>query len=157
MHSPDRFLSARRLVWLAVAVIAVGCGGGADGIYVLPDDQVQQYDTAYLAEVVAAPEEGDDLDEGAGEHVVIRNNWDHRTDMGGWYIETDDGVRLPLGIGRQIDPDAELRVHSSCGENTDEAVFVCLDDEALDDDGGVLVLRDSAGAEVARFAYGSAS
>lgn len=148
--------SARR--WAALPVLTgllLGCGSaaGGDGTFVLPDAEVEQHDTAYLAEVVADPEAA-----GAdGEQVVIRNNWDHRTDMGGWYVETDDGVRLPLGIGRQIDPDAELRVHTACGEDTDEAVFVCLDrDDVLPDGGGVLVLRDSAGGEVATFAYGDA-
>ncbi|MEX2627247.1 MAG: hypothetical protein WD225_10225, partial [Ilumatobacteraceae bacterium] len=77
-------------------------------------------------------------------------------DMGGWVIETGEGHRLPLGIGRQIDPEAQLRVHTACGEDTDEAVFACLDTEALPDDGGVVVLRDSAGGEVASFAYGDA-
>jgi hypothetical protein len=141
-----------------LAGLLVGCGAaaGADGTFVLPDDEVAAHDTAYLAEIVADPAEGDDLDEGAGEHVVIRSNFDHRTDMGGWYIETADGVRLPLGIGRQLDPDAELRVHTGCGEDGDDAVFACLDVEALDDTGGVLTLRDSAGGEVASFAYGDA-
>ncbi|HSK21982.1 MAG TPA: hypothetical protein VK906_02345 [Egicoccus sp.] len=141
---------------LAVAVLGCGGAAGVDGTFVLPDEQVAGHDTAYLAEVVADPTEGDDLDEGAGEHVVIRSNFDHRTDMGGWYVETADGTRLPLGIGRQIDPDAELRVHTGCGEDTDDAVFACLDKEALDDAGGVLTLRDSAGGEVATFAYGDA-
>ncbi len=147
----------RRLVCGAVALAAVGCGGSSPaGTYELPAEQAEQYDTAYLAAVVAATD-GDDLEEGAGEHVVVANNWDHRTDMGGWWIEDADGNRLPLGIGRQIDPNAELRVHTSCGEDTDEAVFACLDVEVLDDDGDVLRLLDSAGSEVARFAYGDAA
>jgi hypothetical protein len=102
---------------------------------------------------VPAPE-GDDLAEGGGEFVVIEQNADIRVDMGGWYIEDSDGNRLSLGIGRQIDPGAELRVHSSCGESTEAAVYACAETEVLDDEGDVLTLRDSAGGDVATFAYG---
>lgn len=142
----------RRLV-LVLAVVLAACGGAAAGTYELPASEADQYDTAYLAVVVADPE-GDDLETGGGEHVVVRNNWDHRTDMGGWAIETGDGARLPLGIGRQIDPGAELRVHTACGDDSADAVFACLDAEALPDHGGVVTLLDSAGGEVAAFAYG---
>ncbi|MEX1163208.1 MAG: hypothetical protein WEB03_06475, partial [Nitriliruptor sp.] len=74
----------RRLLCGAVALAVAGCGGSSPtaGTYELPEERVEQYDTAYLAVVVAAVE-GDDHEEGAGEHVVIVNNWDHRTDMGG--------------------------------------------------------------------------
>ncbi len=147
---------ARRLL-LIIAVLATGCSAGAEpGTFTLPGGQVGEHATAYIATVVADPA-GDDLEPGAGEHVVIRSNFDHRTDMGGWAIEDADGNRLPLGIGRQLDPDAELRVYSSCGEDTDAAVFACLDEPVLDDDGDVVRLLDSGGNEVMRFAYGAAA
>jgi len=113
----------------------------------------EQYSTAYLSRVEPA-REGDDLAEGSGEYVLIEQNADIRVDMGGWYIEDADGNRLNLGIGRQIDGAAELRVYSSCGESTDDEVFDCSDVEVLDDEGDVLTRRDSAGAEVAVFGYG---
>ncbi|MBW3620293.1 MAG: lamin tail domain-containing protein [Actinobacteria bacterium] len=145
----------RPLLAVIVALLAA-CGGPEGGPYELPASEAEQYVTAYIAAVV--PDAGaDDLQAGAGEHVVIRNNWDHRTDMGGWYIEDAAGDRLPLGIGRQIEPQAELRVHTGCGEDSEEAVYACLDEEVLDDDGDELTLRDSAGGEVARFAYGTAA
>ena len=145
---------AGRLVATAVAVIVLAaCGDASSGTFELPADQAAQYETAYLATVVAEPGHAGEN----GEHVVVRNNWDHRTDMGGWFIETDDGARLPLGIGRQIEPDAELRVYAGCGEDTDDAVYACLEGDVLDADGGVVTLRDSAGGEVARFAFGAAA
>lgn len=149
-------LRACRAVLLAVVlVVAVACGDDGPatepGTYVLPGSQAEQYDTAYIAEVVADPP-GDDLAEGAGEHVVIANNATIRIDMGGWWLDVD-GERLPLGIGRQIDVGTTLRVHPGPGETDDDAVFVGLDEEVLDDDGATVVLLDAAGTEVARFEY----
>jgi glycerophosphoryl diester phosphodiesterase len=112
--------------------------------------------TTYIAVVVADPD-GDDLEPDGGEHVVIRHDLDIRNDLGGWWIEDAAGNRLNLGIGIQVDPGAELRVHAACGTDTETAVSGCLDDEVLDDQGDVLTLRNAAGAEVHRFAYGDAS
>lgn len=148
-----------RLAWTAclVALIPIaGCGDDdgpapAPGTYVLPADEADRYDTAYIAEVVADPE-GDDLAEGGGEHVVIANHATIRIDMGGWWLDVD-GERLPLGIGRQIDVGAELRVHPGPGMTDEDEVFVGLDAEVLDDERGQVVLRDAAGSEVARFRY----
>lgn len=140
---------------LACGVIVAGCSSAGEDRLVLPDSEAERYPTAYMARVDPAPA-GDDLAEGAGEYVVIANNADIRVDMGGWWIEDQDGNRLALGIGRQIDIGAELRVHSSCGESTDTAVFACAEAEALDDDGDLLTLRDSAGGEVAQLGYGNA-
>lgn len=138
-----------------VALLSVACSDDstptADGTYVLPSDEAEGYPTAYIAQVVADPP-GDDLAEGAGEHVVIANNATIRIDMGGWFLEVD-GERLPLGIGRQIDVGTELRVHPGPGTTGDDAVFVGLEDEVLDDDGGEVLLLDAAGSEVAAFRY----
>lgn len=141
-------------VILVAALGLSACGGDSDeaATYELPDREADEYSTAYLAKVVADPP-GVDLAAGGGEHVVIRNNAEIRIDMGGWWIDAGD-TRLALGIGRQIDVDAELRVHPGPGNTGDDAVFVGLAEEVLADDGGVLVLRDAAGSEVARFEYG---
>ena len=150
MH--DRW--ALRLL-LAAALVFAGCaddGTTAEpGTFELPADRADRFPTAYITRVVADPP-GDDLAEGAGEHVVIANNAEIRIDMGGWFLEVD-GERLPLGIGRQIDVGAELRVHTGTGTTDDDAVFVGLDEEVLDDDSGIVVLRDAFGGEVARFRY----
>jgi hypothetical protein len=89
--------------------------------------------------------------------VVVSNNASIRTDMGGWYVEDADGNSLPLGIGTQVDEGAQLRLYSACGENTAEKIFACADTEVLDDGGETLTLHDSAGGEVAQFAYGDAT
>ena len=139
----------------AALLVLAGCGddGPPAGTFRLSASEAEGYATAYIAEVVADPP-GDDLAPGAGEHVVIRNNAEIRIDLGGWTIEDGDGDRLPLGIGRQIDVGAELRVHTGTGDDDDQAVFAGLDDEALDDDRGVVRLLDSAGMEVMRMVYG---
>jgi hypothetical protein len=141
-------------VLAAGTIVLAACGDDsvARGVFELPSSTASKYPTAYIAEVVADPA-GDDLAEGAGEHLVIRNNATIRVDMGGWWIDAN-GEQLPLGIGRQIDVGTELRVHPGPGSTDDDAVFVGLDDEVLKDDGGVVVLRDAAGSEVATFEYG---
>jgi micrococcal nuclease len=140
--------------WLLVAVAVVaGCTSATPGVF--EPEAVDEGATAYIARVVADPE-GDDLAEGAGEHVVISHDLEIRNDLGGWWIENADGQRLNLGIGTQIDPGESLQVHTGCGEPDGTAVFNCLDEEVLGDAGDVLVLRDAAGAEVDRFAYGDA-
>lgn len=141
------------LVSVGLASLVVGCSQNAEDPFSLPASEAGQYPTAYMSRVEPAPE-GDDFAEGGGEFVVIEQNADIRVDMGGWYVEDADGNRLDLGIGRQIDPGAKLRVYSSCGESTDEAVFACSEVEVLDDQGDVLTLRDSAGGEVAVLPYG---
>lgn len=153
---PHRSRAAALLPLALVVFVALGACGAEQDPFTLPDDEAEQYDTAYLAAVEPAPE-GDDLVEGAGEYVLIANNADIRVDMGGWYVEDRAGNRLNLGIGRQIDVGEELRVHSGCGESTDEAVFACVESEVLDDDGDVLTLRDAAGDDVAVLPYGDAA
>lgn len=151
-----RLNRARAVALLALPLIGLaGCGAEQDP-FSLPDDQAEQYATAYLLRVEPAPD-GDDLADGGGEYVVVANNADIRVDMGGWYIDDAAGNRLNLGIGRQIDVGAELRVHSSCGESTEAAVFACAGVEVLDDEGDVLTLRDSAGTEVAELRYDDGS
>ena len=114
------------------------------------------YQTAYVAEVVADPP-GDDLAPGGGEYVLLKNNWDHRTDMGGWSVEDADGNRLPLGIGRQLDPHGSLRVYTGPGDDSDSAIHEGLDHEVWGNDGDVARLLDAGGKEVARLAYGDAA
>lgn len=139
-----------------LALATVGCSGQAHDRYELPGSEISQYGTAYISAVVASAPDGD-LKQGAGEYVVVRTNWSQRTDLGGWSVEDAEENRLQLGIGTQVDPGNEIHVHPACGETTPSAVFNCLDREVLDDDGDVLRLLDSGGAEVATFAYGSKS
>ncbi|MGH3441959.1 MAG: lamin tail domain-containing protein [Nitriliruptorales bacterium] len=138
---------------LCAAMLAGSCGSpGTPGTHTLPADEAAQYLTAYIAVVVADPP-GDDLEPGGGEHVVVRNNWDHRADLGGWAIEDRDGNRLPIPFSVQIDPDAELRFFTGNGEDTDADFFAGLDHEVLDDDGDTLRLLDSSDKEVAAMTY----
>ncbi len=139
---------------LVLLAVLWGCGGSDGEIrHDRPADDAAAYPTAYIAAVVAAVD-GDDLAVDGGEHVVVASNFDQRTDMGGWALEDADGTRLPLGIGRQLDPGGELRIHTGCGTETDDAVFACLDTEVLDDGGDTVRLLDAAGAEVDAFRYG---
>ena len=68
--------------------------------------------------------------------------------------KAEDCTELPVRVGRQIDVGAQLRVHTSFGEDSEQAVFVCLDGEALNDQSGTVMLFDAAGTEVAPLKYG---
>jgi len=150
-------LGLPRIVLVVAVLMAVVVACGDDdpapaGTFTLPTEEAASYSTAYIAEVVADPP-GDDLAEGAGEHVVIRNNADIRIDMGDWGVVVE-GQRLSLGPGRQIDPDAEVRLHIGRGEDTGDAVFAGAAEEMLDDEDGLVILEDAGRGEVARFRYG---
>jgi hypothetical protein len=153
-------MRSRTSAVVAVFAALAGCssesGSGSAGEFELPEGEAEQYRSAYLSKVVAGPE-GEDLAEGGGEFVLLSNNASIRTDLGGWYVEDADRNRLPLGIGTQVDEGAQLRLYSACGENTAEKIFACADAEVLDDLGDTLTLYDSAGGEVAQFAYGDAA
>lgn len=141
---------ARHGVLATLLVLLAGCSSSSPGRYVLPSSEASTYPTAYIAEVVVDPP-GDAT---GGPYAVIENNWEHREDLGGWWIEDADGDAIHLGIGRQIDPGAELRVYTGCGETTDHAVFACLERQPWDENGDVLRLLDAAGGEVARLEFG---
>lgn len=73
------------------------------------------------------------------------------------YGADEAGNRLKLGLGRQIEVGAKLRVYSRCGETTEEAVFACVGVEVLGDQGDVPTFWDSAGTEVAELRYDKGS
>ena len=132
-------------------VLALGaCSGGAeDGRYTLPQSEAEQYETAYIAEVVPAGTAED------GEHLVLHNRHEIvRADLGGWAIEDADGNRLRIPFSRQIDPGERLTVRTGRGEDGDDVIHAGLEGDILGDDGDTLVLLDAAGKEVARFSYG---
>lgn len=87
----DRFT---RVVALTAVLVAssVGCGAEQDP-FVLPEDEAEQYETAYLARVEPAPD-GDDLAEAGGEYVVVASNADIRVDTGGRYIGDSAGTEV---------------------------------------------------------------
>lgn len=142
-------ICGRTFELLAVAVLVAACGGGPDdGRFALPGDEAEQYETAYIAEVVPAGTAAD------GEHLVLRNRHEIvRADLGGWALEDADGNRLRIPFSRQIDPGEDLTVYTGSGEDTDDAIYGGLAGDVLGDEADTLVLLDAAGSEVARFSY----
>lgn len=87
---------------------------------------------------------------------MVRTNWDHRTDLGAGPSKTPTATACPwASVARSMRTPSCVCTPRAARTPT-KAVFACLDEEVLDDDGDVLVLEDSAGEEVARFAYGAA-
>lgn len=155
---------------LLATVVMVACGsaepgtGAASGpsvsspptapaTFAIDPGEVDRYDTAYIAAVVADPA-GPDVVAGAGEHVVLASNFELETDLGGWAITDDDGNRLALPPSTKLPTGQRLRVYVASGTDSDEAVYAGLGGEVLEDDGDTLVLRDAGGNEVARLTYG---
>ena len=102
VHETQRFLAEgmqeRDLEGLDLSAWRVaGCGAEQDP-FTLPDDQAEQYATAYLLRVEPAPD-GDDLAEGAGEYVVIANNAD---------IRVDNVATLPADLRQQFGFDSGI-------------------------------------------------
>ena len=105
-----------------------------------------------FAQVVAAPP-GNDLAYDGGEYVTIATG---RTavDVSGWTIHYRGGGVLRIGMGYRMSSGATLDVHTGAGNNDPpRTYFNSLTREVLDDDGGVLILRDRQGREVARREY----
>lgn len=105
-----------------------------------------------FGEVVADPD-GDDLAHNGGEYVVITTQR-KKVDVSGWTIQHDDGGVLRIGAGYRMDANATLQVHTGTGDDDPpERYFNDYRGEVLADDGGVLILRDRQGREVARVEY----
>ena len=117
----------------------------ADGVFVMPQDQVEEHDGAYVHEVVTG--DGDEL-------IALRSNSTIEEDLGNWFIEVGGDQRLTIPPSTFISVDGELRVHIGQGENDGDDVYAGLDAEVLDDEAGTVVLRDVFGGEVSRFEYG---
>lgn len=148
---PSPFPGLRRLVLLAVAVCLAlaGCDRGPGpeetGLYELPDGQVRQYDTAYIAAVQVPTDDADG-------HILLRNNWDNTADLGGWALVGRNNRTIPLPPSTFIQPNGELRVHLAEGDSDEDDLYVGAEEEVLPWDR--LRLVDAAGETVARFSYG---
>lgn len=102
--------------------------------------------------VVADPS-GDDLARNGGEHVTLVSGR-NPVDVSRWTITYEGGATLQVGEGYTMAAGAELDVHTGPGRNRPpRRYFNQLDREVLGDDGGVLILRDRQGREVARREY----
>lgn len=97
-----------------------------------------------IAAVVHNPP-GDDLEVGAGEHVVISGP--PGTDLSGWTLkDTSASNRFVFPKGTTIPPVGTLRVHTPCGEPRAEALFMCRKGAGVWNNGGdVAFLLDPSG------------
>lgn len=148
---PSRAPGPHRLVLtvLALALALAGCDRGPSpeetGLYELADDQVDQYDTAYIAAVQVPTDEADG-------YILLGNNWEHPADLGGWALVGRRNRTIPLPPSTFIQPEGELRVHLADGDNDEDDLYVGAQEEVLPWDR--LRLVDAAGETVARFSYG---
>lgn len=104
-----------------------------------------RYETAYIAAVQVPTDDTDG-------YILLRNNWDHRADLGGWAIRGRESLRIPLPPSTFIEPEGELRVHLGEGDSDVDDLYVDADLEIREWDR--LTLVDSADDRVAHFAYG---
>lgn len=148
---PSRAPGPRRLVLivLAVCLALAACDRGPSpeetGRYELADGEVRQYDTAYIAAVQVPTDEVDG-------YILLRNNWKHPADLGGWAFVGRSNRTIPLPPSTFIQPEGELRVHLADGDSDEDDLYVGAQEEILPWDR--LRLVDAAGETVARFSYG---
>lgn len=70
-----------------------------------------------VVEDIAYDVGGDDLQRGAGEHVILRNVTDRPVDVSGWYLRNEVSHKLVVGEGYVIPAGGLLRVHTGPGDN----------------------------------------
>lgn len=97
-----------------------------------------------IAEMVNNPP-GNDIEFGAGEHVVVRNVADHTIDATGLVLRDAANNTLTVGAGYRIPPGGELRVHTGPGNNTATAYFNGGTSAILNNDGDSVALWDQRG------------
>lgn len=97
-----------------------------------------------IAEMVNNPP-GNDIEFGAGEHVVVRNVADHTIDATGLVLRDAANNTLAVGAGYRIPPGGELRVHTGPGNNTATAYFNGGTSAILNNDGDSVALWDQRG------------
>ena len=103
--------------------------------------------------VIVADPPGNDLEHNGGEYVTLTTGR-KKVDVSGWTIEYEGGGVLRIGAGYRMPAESELYVHTGTGDDAPpDRFFNDLTTEVLDNGGGVLILRDRQGREVARVRY----
>jgi len=97
---------------------------------------------------------GRDWENREEEWIVILNDDAAPIDISGWILRDESSThRYEFTNGEIIEPGAELRVRTGCGEDRSEDRYWCADDAVWSNGGDTVILQTSAGTVVDRLRY----
>jgi hypothetical protein len=88
---------------------------------------------------------GDDAVNLNDEYFTLQNTGDDTTDLSGWTVENERGVRFRFPNGVLLMPNAVLTVHSGSGSNTTSIFYWHSAEPIWNNDYDLAILRDSSG------------
>ncbi len=98
---------------------------------------------------------GPDVQEQAGEFVLLENLSDTAFDVSGWFIRDAKGATIVVPLGTTIVGRGRLRVYSARGAGDAEHVFCNRRRAVFNNEGDTVRLFDRFGTQHQKFAYGS--
>ncbi len=99
---------------------------------------------------------GSDVQEHAGEFVLLENLSDTTFDIGGWFIRDAKGATLVIPFGTAIAGRSRLRVYTGRGKSGTGRVFANRRRAVFNNPGDTVALYDRFGTKRQTFRYGAA-
>lgn len=97
---------------------------------------------------------GRDWENTEEEWIVVLNDDDAAIDMSGWILRDESSThRYEFANGEIIEPGAELRVRTGCGDDRSEDRYWCAGDAVWSNGGDTVILQTAAGTVVDRLRY----
>jgi len=96
---------------------------------------------------------GNDNENLNDEYLVFRNVADGELDLSGWTVADEVGHTYTFPAGTTLAPDAELTLRTGSGTDTDSTVYWGAERAIWNNDGDVVIVRNSTGATVVRRSY----
>lgn len=90
-----------------------------------------------------------------GENITIRNDTSARVDLGGWTIADRAGHTYAVPGGTGLDPGHDVRIWTGPGTDTAGELFMGRRAAIWNNSGDTATLKNSAGASVSTYAYGT--
>ena len=106
-----------------------------------------------LVSSVHADAAGNDHANLGDEYVTFRNVGDASLDLTGWTVRDESGHVYPFPDGFSVEPGATVTLHTGPGTDSADSLYWGATDAIWNNDGDVVVVTNSTGAVVERYAY----
>lgn len=108
-----------------------------------------------IADFVADPPGADGANRNA-EWVALANHGEEPVDLGGWILRDESTAnRYQFATTAEIAPGATVRVHSGCGNDTEDDLYWCSENPVWSNGGDTIIVQDPAGTVTALTRYPS--